>query len=230
MEGLNAVTKNASAKGIFDGVQLPNNGPMISYLFCADDTLFIGEWSKRNIINLARILRCFHAASGLKVKFHKSKVFGIGASSQETSIWAHLLGCEPSPIPFNYLGVPVAANMNIKSNLKPIIERFQAKLSDWKAKNLSFRGRLLLIHSVFGNLPTYYLSLFIAPAGVISQLEKLRCRFLWGGSEDNKKISWVLWSKITKDKEDGGLGVGAIEGFNISLIFKWWWRLKIEKE
>ena len=53
MEGLSAVMKTACAKGIFDGVQLPNNGLMISHLFYADDALFIGELSKRNIRNLA---------------------------------------------------------------------------------------------------------------------------------------------------------------------------------
>lgn len=170
--------KTACKKGIFDGVQLLDNESTISHLFYADDALFIGELSKRNIRNLAWILRCFHVASSLKVNFHKSKVFGIGVTSHQTSRWAHLLGCEPSSIPFNYPSVLVGANMNIKSNWKPIIKRFQAKISDWKAKNLSFGGRLTLIQLVLDNLPTYYLSLFVAFACVISQLEKLVRRFL----------------------------------------------------
>ncbi|KAL7611218.1 hypothetical protein Lser_V15G10494 [Lactuca serriola] len=80
------------------------------------DALFMGDWTKNNIKNLARILRCFHIASGLKVNFNKSKVFGVGVSIQETTRWALPLGCEPSSLPFNYLGVPVGANMNLKKN------------------------------------------------------------------------------------------------------------------
>lgn len=53
MEGLNVALKITCIKGIFKGVQLPNNGPVISHLLYADDALFLGEWSKRNIQNLA---------------------------------------------------------------------------------------------------------------------------------------------------------------------------------
>nr|KAJ0210408.1 hypothetical protein LSAT_V11C400228290 [Lactuca sativa] len=98
-----------------------------------------------------------------------------------------------------------------------------------EGQNMSFRGCLTLIKSVLSNFPTYYLSLFVAPSSVISQLEKLRLNFLWGGSKDNRKISWVSWSKITKAREYGGLGVGLMGDLNIALICKWWWRLKMKK-
>lgn len=78
--------------------------------------------------------------------------------------------------------------MNLKKNWEPIIERFRSKLSKWKSKSLSFGGRLTLTQSVLGNLPTYFLSLFLAPDGIIQTLEKLRSKFLWGASDDKKKI------------------------------------------
>lgn len=111
---------------------------MISHLFYADDALFISDRSKMNIRNLTQILRCFYASSGLKFNLHNSKVFGIRASLQETTRWVHILGCEPYSIPFNYLCVPVGANMNLKKIWKPIIERIQAKLTVWKAKKPIF--------------------------------------------------------------------------------------------
>ncbi|KAL7593944.1 hypothetical protein Lser_V15G32699 [Lactuca serriola] len=67
MEGLNIAMKSAKEKGIYTGVQLPRNGPLISHLFYADDALFVGEWSKSNLKNLARILKCFHVSSSLRV-------------------------------------------------------------------------------------------------------------------------------------------------------------------
>ena len=77
MEGLNIAMKAAGDKSIFKGVKIPHSGTVISHLFYADDALFIGEWSEDNIKNLARVLRCFHVSSGLKVNFNKSRVFGI---------------------------------------------------------------------------------------------------------------------------------------------------------
>ena len=54
--------------------------------------------------------------------------------------WAAPLGCEPSSIPFNYLGISVGETMNLRKAWSPIVENFQAKLSTWKARSLSFGG------------------------------------------------------------------------------------------
>ena len=129
IEGLNVALEAARDKGIFKGVKLPNGGPILTHLFYADDALFVGEWLRMNIKNLARILKCFLVSSRLKVNFGKSRVFAIGASESETLNWDGILGYEPSSFPFTYLGVPVEANMNLIKNWKPIIEKFQSKLS-----------------------------------------------------------------------------------------------------
>lgn len=178
MEGLNVALKTAGHKSLFHGVNIPNGGPTISHLFYVDDAIFVGNWESTNFTNLARILRCFHAASGLKVNFHKSKVYGVGTSVGEIVSCAHILGCEAGSFIFKYLGVAVGANMNLKRNWQPVIDRVQNKLSAWKAKTLSFGGRLTLTKAVLGSLPTYYFSLFKAPSSVVDLIERLRNRFL----------------------------------------------------
>nr|KAJ0221768.1 hypothetical protein LSAT_V11C200085810 [Lactuca sativa] len=89
-----------------------------------DDALFVGEWSKSNLKNLARILRCFHAASELKVSFHKSRVFRIDASVNETLNRANILGCEAGSFPFKYLGVQVVANMKLIKTRNQLSKNF----------------------------------------------------------------------------------------------------------
>lgn len=87
--------KLACKKGCFIGIKIdPNGDTVISHLFNADDALFIGEWNKGNIKNMALILRCFHVTSGLKVNFHKSRVFGIVVDVRKVSGWEIPLGCE----------------------------------------------------------------------------------------------------------------------------------------
>nr|KAJ0226325.1 hypothetical protein LSAT_V11C100021160 [Lactuca sativa] len=117
--------------------------------------------------------------------------------------------------------------MKLVKNWKPVIDKFISKLTEWKSKSLSFGRRLTLLKSVLENLPTYYLCLFVAPLSVIEAMEKIRRHFLWGGwEESNRKIHWTLWEKVTTPKELGGLGVITLKSFNISLIVKWWWRLR----
>lgn len=88
--------KTAGEKNIFKGIKIPGKDIKISHMFYADDVLFVGEWCISNMNNLAQILQFFHIASGLKVNFNKSKVFGVGVSSSETSSGDKLLRCEAS--------------------------------------------------------------------------------------------------------------------------------------
>ncbi|KAJ9552868.1 hypothetical protein OSB04_016913 [Centaurea solstitialis] len=42
------------------------------------------------------------------------------------------------------------------------------------------------------------------------------------------EICWVNWSTLIAPKKLGGLGVGSIKAANISILIKWWWRLRNE--
>ncbi|GJZ86781.1 hypothetical protein Tco_0658391, partial [Tanacetum coccineum] len=148
VEALHATFLEAKAKDIFKGVKVGNDNVEISHLQFTDDALILGEWSHENAKNLCRLLRCFHLASGLKVNFSKSKIFGVGATVGDTNLLASILCCQHSSLDFTYFGLPIGANMNRSCNWKPIIDKFHNRLSFWKARSLSFGGRLTLLKSV----------------------------------------------------------------------------------
>lgn len=160
----------------------------------------------------------------MKINLHKSVLYGIGVDDDEVVGLAEELGCKKGSLPFSYLGIKVGANMNRVSNWEPVVSKFKNRLSKWKANTLSIAGRLTLIKSVLDSLPTYYFSLFKAPKKVIGELEGLMRRFLWGGSDEVRKMSWVAWEIVTKRVTDGGLGVAPLEVNNNALIIKWLWR------
>ncbi|GKA73845.1 RNA-directed DNA polymerase, eukaryota [Tanacetum coccineum] len=85
--------------------------------------------------------------SGLKINYHKSKLFGVGVSPNEISALAATTGCSPLASSFNYLGLPVDCNMSRVKSWDPIVEKFSSRLSRWRASLLSFGGRATLISS-----------------------------------------------------------------------------------
>ncbi|GJT60696.1 RNA-directed DNA polymerase, eukaryota, reverse transcriptase zinc-binding domain protein [Tanacetum coccineum] len=86
------------------------------------------------------------------LNIHKSNIYGIVVSTDDVHLMASNTGCAAGTLPFTYLGLPIGGNMSLNENWKPVIDKFKAKLSDWKANLLSFGGRLTLIKSVLGSL------------------------------------------------------------------------------
>ncbi|KAJ0440973.1 putative RNA-directed DNA polymerase [Helianthus annuus] len=211
--------------GLFKGCQLPNGGPNITHLCYADDVVFIGLWSEDNIIALNRLLRWLCLVSGLKINRRKCKIFGIGVENNEVERLACKVKCDVGSLPFEYLGIPIGANMKRAKFWKPVLDKFASRLSKWKARHLSFAGRMTLAKSVLGSLPSYFLSLFSAPKCVVKKLEKIRREFIWGKSNNRNKLRWIRWELLLKAKKAGGMGMGSIQSFNLALT-KWWWRLK----
>ena len=111
-------------------------------------------------------------------------------------------------IPFLYLGLSIGGDPQRLAFWEPVMNAVKSRLSGWQSRFLSFGGRLVLLKSVLTSLPVYALSFFKAPSGIISSLESMFNNFFWGGSEDNRKISWIAWSSVCykRSLEDWGLG------------------------
>ncbi|KAJ0909222.1 putative RNA-directed DNA polymerase [Helianthus annuus] len=228
MEALSSMISDAKGAEVIKGIPILNNGSVMSHLLYADDAIVMGEWSRAELFNIVRILRVFYLCSGLKINLEKSNLYGIGVGLEETRELANVMGCKPDCLPFKYLGLKVGANMNRISNWQPVLEIFRARLSKWKSHLLSIGGRVVLIKSVLESLPTYYFSLYKAPKKIISDLESMIKRFLWGGSMEERKMHWVAWDSVSHHIKDGGLGLNKLELVNTSLLTKWGWRFKSE--
>ncbi|MDV3199462.1 MAG: reverse transcriptase family protein, partial [Sweet potato little leaf phytoplasma] len=229
MEALSCFMNRLVSCGVFKGISLPGYNTQITHLIYADDVLMIGEWEDTNVYNLARFMRCFYLVSGLKINIRKSSLVGIGLEQNVVKRLADKLNCRSGSLPFTYLGLQVGANMNRIKSWDPVIQYFDSRLSKWKAETISIGGRCTLVKAVLDSLPTYYFSLYKAPMAVINKLELIRRRFLWGNSQDTRKIHWVAWDKVVQPKVNGGLGLGKLKDMNVSLLSKWWWRFKTVK-
>jgi hypothetical protein len=224
-EGFGGAMTKAKDLGLFKGFSISNEGPSISHLQYADDTLCIGEASVSNLWSLKAILRGFERASGLRVNFWKSSLMGINVDNHFLEMASTFLNCIRGCIPFKYLGLPVGANPRRMATWEPMVEKIRRKLNSWGKKHISFGRRLVLINSVLNSIPIFYLSILKMPVQVRKKVVGIQRDFLWGGVNGRKKLSWVKWKVVCKDKKKGGLGVRDLDLMNVSLLSKWRWRL-----
>ncbi|XP_071700638.1 uncharacterized protein [Rutidosis leptorrhynchoides] len=284
-EGLNLLVKAALDKGLFKGVEVGADKVLVSHLQYVDDTIFFGEWSRSNALNLRNLLKCFELASGLKVNFQKSCVYGVGVDHSEVNLVANYLGCQVGKFPFTYLGLPIGSKkkkvkdwgpvidylgcqvgkfpftylgLPIGSKMKkvkdwgPVIDKFNARLSGWKTRSLSFGGRLVLIKAVLTSLPLFLLGTRFSKLLVmvilpcfgkvwiggdklfnlyprLSRLETNKYALVKDRvSSENRGASWS-WSQVPSGQTLGELqslsSLLSSVTLNSSTRDKWHWRL-----
>ena len=88
----------------------------------------------------------------------------------------------------------------------------------------------MLIKSVMSAIPNHVMQGAVIPVNVCEKLDKINRDFLWGSTDERRKMHMVSWSKIVRSKEEGGLGIQEARAKNIALLSKLNWRMYHEQD
>ena len=88
----------------------------------------------------------------------------------------------------------------------------------------------MLIKSVMSAIPNHVMQGAVIPVNVCKKLDKINRDFLWGSTNEKRKMHMVSWSKIVRSKEEGGLGIQEARAKNIALLSKLNWRMYHEQD
>ena len=123
-EGLNGLIQQAVTVGDLRGFSLCRNGPRISHLFFADDTLLFCRAKLREVQIIQNILQKYELASGQKINLGKTTLFfGKSVSLVSKNAIKNLLGVLKIKEYERYLGLPAMVGRNRKASLNYIKER-----------------------------------------------------------------------------------------------------------
>ena len=202
----------------------------MSHLQFADDTLVFCEAEEQYVRSIKELFLTFQAFSGLCVNYKKSGLLVLGKDEGWILKIERMLECTRIQLPFNYLGIPLGANMRKATSWQSVLDKVQKRLKSWKCSSLFRGGRLTMIKSVPNSLPIYYLCLFKVPRKVADDIIRIQRKFLWSGDKEGKFMPLVRWESVMKQKNEGGLGVGDIAVKNTALLLKWWWKYGTEDD
>ena len=177
-EGLNGLIEQAVGVGDVRGFSLCCNGPQISHLFFADDTLLFCRVELREIQTIQNMLRKYELASGQKINQGKTTLFfGRSVSPVSRNAIKNLLGVPEIKEFEHYLGLPAMVGKNRRASLNYIKERVWGKLQGWKEKLLSQAGREVLLKVVVQAIPTFAMSCFKLLVGLCNDIEAMIRKF-----------------------------------------------------
>lgn len=106
-----------------------------------------------------------------------------------------------------------------------LVDKVSNRLASWKSKHLSMAGRLTLVQAVTSSVPIYAMQTAKLPSAICEKLDKLNRNFLWGDTNERKKIHLLNWKKVCKPKDMGGLGLKRSTDMNCAMLAKASWRI-----
>jgi hypothetical protein len=198
---------------------------VVSHLIFADDLLLFGEATTKQMRCVMDVLNRFCNLSGQEVSQEKTSIiFSKGVQRGMRDKLLRLSGFRETTDLGKYLGVPLTGRAPKITDYQYLIDQVSNKLSAWKARQLSFAGRVTLAKSVLEAVPIYPMMTTKIPKTCLEAIQRIQRNFIWDEYDNVRKYHAVKWSEITKPKWMRGLGIRNLEVMNQACLLKLGWK------
>lgn len=142
------------------------------------------------------------------MNFDKSRIFFSNHTAREVKAKVGKLTNIPSTNEFEkYFRFNMFMDGRGNHNYRYVLDKMRNKLSTWKAKTLSFAGRVTLVKLVLSSLPTYHMQIMRFSKYSCEEMDQICRDFLWQEGDPSRKIHLVEWNSVCKQKRFGGPGI-----------------------
>ncbi|XP_042474832.1 uncharacterized protein LOC122056932 [Macadamia integrifolia] len=216
-------------KGFLKGIIGPGKVVTPLHFLYVDAVLIFMNVELKGIKNLKRFLDFYQYYSGQQINPEKNKIF-LGliplARKQRSKEVLNIPECH---FLTRYLGVDLFEVQVKKDLILPLMDKFMAHLTKWKAKLLTLAERVELVKTVMSSILGHNFLVYLWPASPIAKMERWIRNFIWSGEANKSKAVVVNWEKVCKPKREGGLGICRLKEVNLALLAKLCWYIKTKK-
>lgn len=206
-------------------------GPSFSHIFFANDIILFAKANAKNCNAILEVLNNFCNLARQRVNYDKSRVFfSSNVIVRRKRGMCRRFGIMATSNLGRYLRFPIIHKGRVGSAFNFIVDKVQSKLAAWKTRLLLRAGSLVLAKIAAAPIAEYYMQCQCLPVKVFDTIDKIMRDFIWGSTEDKRRMYMVKWSTITLPKELGGLGLYSIKHRNQAILAKLCWRLAHEED
>lgn len=146
----------------------------------ADDATFFLE-NFASLASLLRLINMFAAVSGLYINLHKSHLLLLGHHLDPPEEFQSIRVKEQVMILGIIFRNEMTDDQQYQLNFAPKINRIKEICSTWLNRNLSLKGKVVLIQSLMSSLLQYPCSCITTPIRVITEYKRIVTEFFWNG-------------------------------------------------
>lgn len=202
----------------------------LTHLIFADDLMVCCKGDIRSINRVMEALRHFSQVAGLEANLQKSNIFLAGMDEPTKENILRSTGFTLGSLPIRYLCLPLSSKRWNKMDCAQLVEKITKRISVGYTRQLSYAGRLQIINAVFFSIYNFWGTVVIIPQSVLKEIDR-KCReFLWGTTEERKKVVLVAWDKVCTPKKYGGINIKCCHKWNFAAVGKLVWQLACKKD
>ena len=165
-------------EGQIRGYSLCRDGPKISLLFFANDSLLFCQVHLREVQKIQEILAVDEKVLGQKINSDKTTLFfGKLVSEMVKNFIKDLLGVPEIKQYEKYFGLPTVVGKNRRASLNYIKDKVWGKLQGWKQKLLSQGRKEVLLKATIQAIHTFAMGCFKLFVGLRRDIEMLIRKF-----------------------------------------------------
>ncbi|KAJ0973685.1 hypothetical protein J5N97_015650 [Dioscorea zingiberensis] len=131
-----------------------------------------------------------------------------------------ILKLSQGSFPFRYLGCWISPYRIPMCKFKPLVDKVDSRLAQWKSLSLSMAGRITLANSVVMSMPAYTLNTCAIPDTILDGITRSVRKFIWSSNDKDKALYLINWRTVIEPKSEGGLGIRDLKMMRTSLLAK----------
>lgn len=182
--------------------------------YADDATFFIKDWDA--LSSLFEILNTFASISGLNINYHKSHLLLLGNHLDPPQHFQNMQVKDTVKILGIIFGNHLTEQQQYDLNFAPKINSIREICSTWLNRNLSMKGKVVLIQALMSSLLQYPCSCLVTPTRVIFEFKRIILDFFWNG-----KRGKVAYNLLIQDIADGGIKLPDLN-IRIQTIHLYW--------